>query len=62
MANIFQDILLKGIRAGQMPERTEESRTWYKDKASRIDRTRVKEERLFKESSSSSPLVSVLMP
>jgi hypothetical protein len=50
MANIFQDILLKGIRAGQMPERTEESRTWYKDKASRIDRTRVKEERLFKES------------
>jgi hypothetical protein len=30
---IFNDILLDGIRSGQVPARTKKARTWYRDKA-----------------------------
>lgn len=33
MAKIFDDILLSGIRAGQMPARNSTARIWYRDKA-----------------------------
>jgi hypothetical protein len=33
MAKIFDDILLKGVRAGQMPARSEQARNWFRDKA-----------------------------
>ena len=33
MAKIFDDILLKGIRAGQMPSRNSTARVWYREKA-----------------------------
>lgn len=36
MAKIFDDILLKGIRAGQMPARNSTARTWYRDKAKEV--------------------------
>ena len=32
-AYIFDDLLLKGIRAGQIPGRTAESRVWFRDRA-----------------------------
>lgn len=40
MASIFDEVLTKGVRAGQIPARTEASRTWYRDTAqsySRLD-------------------------
>jgi hypothetical protein len=33
MAKMFDDILLKGIRAGQVPGRTQDARQWYRDQA-----------------------------
>jgi len=36
MATVFDKILTQGIRAGQVPARTETARTWYRDTASKI--------------------------
>jgi hypothetical protein len=33
MAQIFDDILLKGIRSGQAPAKTKKARVWYRDQA-----------------------------
>lgn len=33
---IFNDLLLQGIRSGQLPARTEESRKWFRDKAESV--------------------------
>jgi hypothetical protein len=33
LAKIFDDILLKGIRAGQLPSRNSTARVWYREKA-----------------------------
>lgn len=35
MANIFDDIITKGIRSGQVPARTEAARKWYREVASK---------------------------
>lgn len=42
-AKIFDDILLKGIRSGQVPARTKQARDWYRDQASGISRSKVQE-------------------
>jgi hypothetical protein len=39
MAAIFDDILLKGIRSGQVPARTAAARDWYRNQAKGITRT-----------------------
>ena len=39
MAAVFDDILLKGIRAGQVPARTAAAREWYRDQAMGVTRT-----------------------
>ena len=39
MAALFDDILLKGIRAGQIPARTAAAREWYREQAREITRT-----------------------
>ena len=36
MATVFDRILTQGVRAGQIPARTEEARQWYRDTASRV--------------------------
>lgn len=33
MANIFDEIITKGVRAGQIPARTQQARDWYRDQA-----------------------------
>lgn len=33
MASLFNDIVLKGIRAGQVPARTQAAREWYRQQA-----------------------------
>jgi hypothetical protein len=38
MAAIFDDILLKGIRSGKAPARTDAARTWYRDQAKGVTR------------------------
>lgn len=52
MAAIFDDILLKGIRSGKAPARTDAARLWYRDQAKGITRTarnRSKGDKLIKE-------------
>ncbi len=33
MASIFDEVLSKGVRAGQLPARTQDARQWYRDTA-----------------------------
>jgi hypothetical protein len=33
MATLFDDILVKGVRQGQIPARTQDARDWFRDKA-----------------------------
>jgi len=43
-ARLFDDILLKGIRSGQMPARTGAAREWFREKAKsvgKVDETRI---------------------
>lgn len=39
MAALFDDILLRGIRSGQMPGRTAAARDWYREQAKGVTRT-----------------------
>lgn len=44
MSSIFDTILTKGVRAGQMPARTESAREWYRNTAQeykRVDETKL---------------------
>ena len=45
MAIVFDDLLAKGVRAGEIPARTDGARSWYRDKART---TRVTPDRLIK--------------
>lgn len=40
MAQVFDDILNKGVRSGQIPARTAEARDWYRDTAATYKRVR----------------------
>ena len=33
MATVFDEILTKGVRTGQIPARTSKAREWYRDTA-----------------------------
>lgn len=46
MANIFDEIITKGVRAGQIPARTQRAREWYREQAGSF--RRISENKLFK--------------
>lgn len=48
-AKVFDDILLRGIRSGQVPARTDASRTWYRDQAKTINKSQARGDRVIKE-------------
>lgn len=48
-AKLFDNILLKGIRSGQVPARTKEARDWYRDQAQGVARSSIQEERLIRQ-------------
>lgn len=48
-AKLFDDILLKGIRSGQVPARTKEARDWYRDQARGVAKSSIQEERLIRQ-------------
>ena len=45
MAIVFDDLLAKGVRAGEIPARTDSARSWYRDRART---TRVTPDRLIR--------------
>ena len=45
MAIVFDDLLAKGVRAGEVPARTDGARDWYRDRARR---TRISPQTLIK--------------
>lgn len=49
MAKIFDEILLKGIRSGQVPARTSAAREWYREQAKNIKRSEFNETTFMKE-------------
>lgn len=46
MATLFDEILTKGVRTGQVPARTQAARTWYRDTAKEY--RRVNDSKLMK--------------
>lgn len=48
MAKIFDDLLLKGIRSGQIPARTSTAREWYREQAKKAGK--INETTFFKQS------------
>jgi hypothetical protein len=50
MANIFDEIITKGVRAGQVPARTKQARDWYREQAGSF--RRINENKFFKSDSS----------
>jgi hypothetical protein len=49
-AKIFDEILLKGIRSGQVPARSQSARDWYREQAQQIKRSDINETIIMKES------------
>lgn len=49
VAKVFDNILLKGIRSGQMPARTAEARAWYRDQAKRVNKSAAQGDKLIRE-------------
>lgn len=48
MATLFDDILVKGIKAGQMPARSSTAREWFRDKAKSLGK--VDENKILRDS------------
>lgn len=48
-AKVFDDILLKGIRSGEVPGRTKASREWYRQQARKVSPGRVTEDTLMRQ-------------
>lgn len=49
VAKVFDDLLLKGIRSGQVPARTKNARDWYREQAKGVSRSKIQEERLIRQ-------------
>ena len=49
MASVFDQILLKGVRAGQMPARSRQAREWFRGVASDVSAGRVTAGKMLKE-------------
>ena len=49
VAKVFDDILLRGVRSGQMPARTDASREWYRQQAKDTTRPQSRPEKMIKE-------------
>jgi hypothetical protein len=58
MANVFDQLITKGVRAGQLPARTSEAREWYRGAAGEFKR--VNERKLI--SSDQTRLTSKILP
>jgi len=48
-AKVFDDILLKGVRSGNIPARTDAAREWYRQQAKDTTRTQTRPEKMIKE-------------
>jgi hypothetical protein len=49
VAKVFDDILLKGLRSGQVPARTQAARDWYRDQAKLVKKSEVRDTKLIRE-------------
>jgi len=49
MASVFDDILLKGVRSGQIPARTRAARDWFRGVASGTSKSRANPDKIISE-------------
>jgi hypothetical protein len=49
MASVFDEILLRGVRSGQVPARTKEARKWFRDVAQNASSSKTSPTELLKE-------------
>lgn len=49
MAKVFDDILLQGIRSGNVPARTQSARDWYREQAKQVKKSEVNETKLIRD-------------
>jgi hypothetical protein len=47
---VFDRLITQGVRAGQIPARTQEARNWYRDKAGEISRNSARPQRFLQDS------------
>lgn len=59
MAKIFDDILLKGVRSGQIPARTQDARDWFRDKARTTRNAFAYPDNILKTSQNKKPRVGI---
>lgn len=48
-AQVFNDILLKGIRSGKVPARTDDAREWYRKQAKSVSKSEVSDTKIIRE-------------
>jgi hypothetical protein len=48
-AKVFDDILLRGIRSGNVPARTQAARDWYREQAKQVRKSEVRDTKLIRE-------------
>ena len=51
MSKVFDDILSRGLRSGQVPARTQAARDWYRRAAADVTSTRVTENKILRQAS-----------
>lgn len=49
MATTFDEILLKGVRAGKAPGKTKKAREWYRNQAKKVSKAEVETNKVVKE-------------
>ena len=49
MASVFDQLLIRGVKDGKIPARTDDARQWFRNKAQDIGRTRVSPEKLLQD-------------
>lgn len=59
MATLFDDILVSGVRAGQIPARTQQARDWFRDVARGVSKSRANPSQILKgyDNKKSRPLI-----
>lgn len=59
MATLFDDILVRGVRAGQIPARTQQSRDWFRDVARGVAKSKADPTKILRgyENKKSRPLI-----
>ena len=58
-SSLFDDILLKGVKHGQIPARTKDARDWFRQKATKVSRSKTQPDELLSKASKKTSSVDI---